>query len=45
MTDEEYKKEWDAIIDNAFKESVENGLFESEAELDILIKSKRAGVN
>lgn len=39
MTDEEYQKEWDEIIDNALNESIENGLFESEAKLDNLIKA------
>ena len=43
MTDEEYQKEWDAIIENSFKESIENGLFESEAELDTLIKAMASG--
>lgn len=43
MTDEEYQKEWEAIIENSLNESIENGLFESEAELDTLIKAMASG--
>lgn len=37
MTDKEYEREWDEIIENSLKESIENGLFESEAELDNML--------